>query len=336
MKQIKQISVMALAALALWLPPATAHTPVVPTPAELAKALGFTAAEITQIEAGEIVSKDLKEGSDKELAGVVAVFFKKPVTELVESVLQGKTLESDKRIQAFRGWNPDGSVEEAFAGLGLDASESDEANVFWRASTGEKLNLSTAEIAQFRKVGREPKALNAELQAMLRARYEAYRQSGLRGIAPYARGGSKTASPGNELALAIKEAMPVAHLDDYFQALLDYPANPLPDVRHRFYWFKQEVEGRPTFILAHRASHQTTNAALLTEEQFYVGHSYNANLVVGGGLQVQGGTLVFYVNRTFTDQVAGFASGLRHTIGRGQMLSEIATKLQRVREQLEK
>src|SRR5258705_5175991 len=107
MKQIKQISVMALAALALWQPRATAKTPAVPTPAELAKALGFTAAEITQIEAGEIVSKDLKEGSDKELAGVVAVFFKKPVGELVESALQGKTLESDKRIQAFRGWNPD-------------------------------------------------------------------------------------------------------------------------------------------------------------------------------------------------------------------------------------
>src|SRR5258708_22734638 len=41
--------------LALWQPRATAQTPVVPTPAELAKALGFTAAEITQIEAGEIV-----------------------------------------------------------------------------------------------------------------------------------------------------------------------------------------------------------------------------------------------------------------------------------------
>jgi len=335
MKHIKQITVIALAALALWQPRASAQTLAVPTPAELAKALGFTAAEIAQIEAGEIVSKDLKEGSEKELAGVVAVFFKKPVGELVESALQGKTLESDKRIQAFHGWAPDASADEVFAGLGLEASESDEAKAFRGASAGQKLNLSTSEIAQFRQVGREPKALDAQLQAMLRARYEAYRQSGLKGIVLYARGGGKTASPGNELALAIRETMPMARRQDYFQALLDYPANPLPAVEHRFYWFKQEVEGRPTFILAHRASRQSANAALLTEEQYYVGHSYNSNLVVAGGLQVQGGTLVFYINRTFTDQVTGFASGLRHTIGRGQMLSEVAAHLQQVRGQLE-
>ena len=136
--------------------------------------------------------------------------------------------------------------------------------------------------------------------------------------------------------MAINETKTAARRQDFFQALLNYPADPLPDMEHRFYWFKKTVEDRPTFILAHRAERRAANAALLTEEQFYVGHSYNANFIAGGCLEVQGGTLVFYVNRTFTDQVAGFGSGLKHGIGRGRMLSEVATNLKRIRDQLQK
>jgi hypothetical protein len=54
------------------------------------------------------------------------------------------------------------------------------------------------------------------------------------------------------------------------------------------------------------------------------------------GPTVQGGTLVFYMNRTVTDQVAGFASELRHSIGRKQMLSNVAATLKGVREQSSK
>lgn len=94
------------------------------------------------------------------------------------------------------------------------------------------------------------------------------------------------------------------------------------------------MENRPTFILSHRAERHAANAALLTEEQYYVGHSYNSNFIAGGALEVQGGTIVFYVNRTFTDQVAGWGSSLKHNIGRGQMLDAVVAKLQRARGQL--
>ena len=334
MKPCKTVVASALALFCLSLARVAAQP--LPATAELAKALGFTPAEIARIEAGEIVSKDLKEGSDKELAGVVAVLFKKPVAELAEIAVQGKLLETDKKIQAFGAWKPDEAVDKALASLKLDATESDEVEIFSRASTGDKLNLSAAEIEQFRKTKRDAGAVSAELRSMLKARYEAYRKSGLNGIAPYVRGGNKTAKPGEELALAIKETMTAAPRKDFFQALLDYPAKPLANVEHHFYWFKQEVEGRPTFILSHRTSRSSSNAAIMSEEQFYVGHSYNSNLIIGGGLEVKGGTLVFYVNRTFTDQVAGFASGMRHNIGRGRMLDEVATKLKRARDELKK
>jgi hypothetical protein len=123
--------------------------------------------------------------------------------------------------------------------------------------------------------------------------------------------------------------------DDFFQSLLDYPAKPVAGVENRFSWIKRQVENRPTFILAHRSSIENTNAALMVEEQFYVGHSYNANLMVAGALEVKGGSLIFYVNRTFTDQVAGFGSGLKHSVGRAQMLDQIADNLKRARAQFQ-
>ena len=170
---------------------------------------------------------------------------------------------------------------------------------------------------------------------MLKARYEAYRKKGLAGIAPYVRAGRDNSSPASELRLAITKTMSAAGRPNSFQALLTYPAEQLPDMEHRFYWFKQTVENRPTFILAHRAERHVANAALLTEIQYYVGHSYNSNFIAGGCLAVEGGTLVFYLNHTFTDQVAGFGSGLKHKIGRAQMLDDVTATLKRAREQLQ-
>jgi len=306
----------------------------IPTQGDVAKALGFSDSEIDQIKGGKIVSKDLAEGSDKELAGVVAAFFPQPLADLDEKALDGKFLESDPKMQV-RVWQPQDSADKQFAEFSLGANEGEEIRHFLKASKGGQLNLSAAEIERFRKLN-DASAVNVELQAMLKARYEAYRRDGLKGIAPYARGWNQTVSPGEELAQAINEALPGEHLPDYRKALLNYPGDPLPEMEQRFYLYKQQVEDRPTFILAYRTSARSTKTAVLTEEEYYVSHSYNCNFVIAAGFTVQGGTLVFYMNRTFTDQVAGLASGLKHGIGRSQMLSNVAAMLEGIREQSSK
>ena len=95
----------------------------------MAKALGFTDAEIGRIKGGKMIQKDLKKDSDKELVGVVAVFFNKPVANWVEAAMQGKMLETDKNTQAFRVWKPDASADEAFADVGLSATDTGEAKI---------------------------------------------------------------------------------------------------------------------------------------------------------------------------------------------------------------
>jgi hypothetical protein len=308
---------------------AAAQSPPPVSIGQVAKSLGFADAEIRQIESGAVISKSLNEGSDKELAGVVAVLVNKPVVELSDAALQGKMVENDKDIRAFHSWKATDSPDDAFADVGLAPDETAEARTFAKASPGDKLNLSSSEIAQFRNVHPTPDAVNVALRAVLKARYTAYLHGGLQGIAPYARGRGD-ASPATELAEAIRETMPATPRKDFLQALLEYPTDQPANVQHRFYWYKQTVENRPTFILAHVAERHSDTSAIVTEEQFYVGHSYNSNFIAAGGISVQGGTLVFYVNRTFTDQVAGFGSGLKHNIGRGQMLDDVTDKLKKL------
>jgi len=304
------------------------------TAEEVGKALGFSDLELGKIMSGDVISKRINEGSDRELAGVAAVFIRKPVGQVLDMTTQTKLLETDKTIQALRVWKLQDSADEVFANVGLGAEDTSEAKLFAKAAAGDKLNLSVSEIAQLEKVLATPAAVNIPLRNVLKARYLAYVQKGLKGIAPYARGHSKS-SPANELTLAIRETTPLSRRKDLFEALLNYPANQPSDVEHLFFWFRQTVEDRPTFILAHRAAHHTDDSALMTEVQFYVGHSYNANLIAAGAFSVDGGAVVFYINRTFTDQVAGFPSGTRHSIGRAQMLNEVTANLKRMREKLE-
>jgi hypothetical protein len=197
------------------------------------------------------------------------------------------------------------------------------------------LNLSSAEIDQFKKSGGDLAAVNSVLRSLLKVRYESYRREGLKGIAPYSREKNKTVSPGDELRQAATETMKTAQQQDLFRALLSYPANPLQGTEHRFYLFKQLLEGRPAFILEHRAGlRQGETAAIVTEEQFYVSHNYNANLITSYYVAGQGGTFIFCINRSFSDQLAGFGSSLKRAIGRRMMLSELAKGMQQLRDKL--
>lgn len=315
--------------------PIRAQIPEAQTAAEVAAKLGYDADQIKKIQKGEIVRNNLKEGAENELAGTVVAVFNLPVRDLADAALNARMLNPADPTAPFRGWSPEADADAAFEGLGFTPKESREVRRFLNPEPGDELNLSTAEISRFRHDAHDLESVNTTLRAILKERYEDYRQRGLGGTASYQRGEHEFSSPGEELRLAINETMTAARQQDFFQSLLSYPTNLLAGVQHRFYWFKQLVQDRPTFILAHRAEFRFDDkASLVTEEQYYVGHSYNANFIAGACLAVQDGTVVFYVNRSFTDQVAGFASGMKRSIGRKQMLSEVAANLKAIRDRL--
>jgi hypothetical protein len=70
--------------------------------------------------------------------------------------------------------------------------------------------------------------------------------------------------------------------------------------------------------------------------EFYVAHTYNSLQLVLVTFPVKEGTIVFYSNRTSTDQVAGVGGGMKRKIG-GQMLQkEVAKLFDTYRQDLEK
>src|SRR5262249_10879977 len=147
-------------------------------------------------------------------------------------------------------------------------------------------------------------------------RAAAYMERGLSGIAPYDRDGGKVADPAAELRGATSALTYLARVDpSLFEAFLNFPRGDAAGLESRFLWLKQRVQDRPAFILSHRVLAVRDGVAFAAERQFYVGRSYNSLQIVAGLVPCDGKTLVFYLNRTSTDQVAGFMSGTRHGIG---------------------
>jgi len=297
--------------------------------------LGFTTQEQEELRRGKIVSHDVKELSDKELAITMAVLVPAPLTELLDFVRSGKLLEMDRDILAH-GTLAVGATGEvdaaAFQDIGFTPSEAGEIRALLEIEPGTKLNLSQPEEQRFADLRRifqakacekDPSCADAVatvLRSELRERLDAYRERGLSGIAPYARAGGKQANPAEELRNATNAAQFVAR--DYpaiFDAFLNYPNGDQSGMESQLLWLKQTVQNRPTFILAHRVLWVRDGMALAAERQFYVGHSYNSLQILCGFIPTQGQTLVVYLNRTSTDQVAGFMSGTRHDMGRRMM-----------------
>jgi len=303
--------------------------------AVFAQTLGITTTDLQRIEQGAVISKRLKEGSDKELAGVVAIFFSEPLRAMYASLLAGEIIRIDPDVRLFQSWKPDQAADRLMAGLELTSNESGEARFFMQATPGLKMNLSRDEIQQFRQQHSLP-AVNAELGRMLEKRYGSYRQKGLQGIPAYAREDNATESAGAELELSIAETTSLAREPGYSVALLNFPAASAVRLEHRFFAYKEQVAGRPTFVLSHRAGVLHEQEALMTEQRYYVSHTYDCRFIAGHCFQVPGGTLLLYVNRTFTDQVAGIGTALKHSIGRDRMLADVASDLNHFRDQLQR
>jgi hypothetical protein len=91
----------------------------------------------------------------------------------------------------------------------------------------------------------------------------------------------------------------------------------------RYIWKKATIQDRPTFSLGHRIVTRSVDGYLVFYREFYVSQSYNSLQTGVAVFPIGDQTLVVYVNRTSTDQVAGFGSSMKHGIGRKMMVREM-------------
>ena len=314
-----------------------------PTMEEALELFGFEAGDRERLLEGEIVSHGFEELSDKELAVRMAVLLPTPMSDLLDFARSGRALEINQDVLAVGRLDGGSPGATAFADAKFTGSELSEVDALLKVRPGAKLNLSDAEMKRFAKLREQypakgcareaacSSAVMAEYRKILLDRLTAYREGGLDGIASYAREDGKRSDPAEELRTAtaamkvLSKRFPHVHA-----ALEEYPAGDQSGIEHDFLWVKRTVQDRPTFVLAHRLFHVKEGFALAVERHFFVGQSYNSLQIAAGLIPMGEKTIVFYLNRTSTDQVAGFMSGTRHNVGRKIMEKEIRKQFQEV------
>jgi hypothetical protein len=289
---------------------------------------------------GKILSPKINEASDIELAVRLVMYVKAPVAKVAELIRSNKLISQDPSVLSFKEIDANAGLPD-FKELAFTELQKDDAKHLLEAEPGSRFNLSADEIETLRSLKKSskdagkdaiPSIASEQYQKFLLKRYQAYRNGGLSAVAPYQRGDSKTSSPGQELQDATSQASILSqYFSSYSKAFANFPkANPA-DMINRFFIVNQRVENRPTFILVHRMAFYSPVGALMMERQYYVGHSYNSLQILSGCMPYKDGSLIFYANRTFTDQVAGFASGMRHNIGRDQMRDSVMKDFEKAR-----
>jgi hypothetical protein len=289
----------------------------------LLQQLGIQQQDVTNLNQGQIVFFNVAETTEKELAAGAAMYLPVVPSKIMRFIKNNGLISIDTAVTA-KGAIPPQATLAAFNGFSFQPGSNEAAN-FLAATPGSQFNLSTQEFQTIQAANSaQPGAASQLYQAILLQRWQAYRQNGLNGIAPYDRGDGTEANPGGELQTATQNNSVLAsYFPELYNAWLNYPSALPAGAEERFFWLNHQVQSRPTAILGHRAMLSTSNGEVILSRQFYAGHSYNSNQLTIACLPYLNGSLVFYANKTFTDQVAGFGSSFKHSIGDEQERSEM-------------
>lgn len=284
---------------------------------ELIQQLGISQQDLVSLEAGNIVSFNIAESNEKELAVGAVIYLPAPPSKILEFVKNGNMASVDSEVISQYAI-PTHATPNTFKGFSFESER--EAVNFLAGKPGSLFNLSTQELQTLQVIN--PAQINLASQAynkILWQRLHAYLKNGLRGIATYDRGAGKKTNPSKELlAATLNNKLLAHHFPELSKAWLNYPAAMPTGTDERFYLINRQVEGRPTAILMHRVILNIEAGGIILSRQFYVGHSYNSSQFTIGCLSYRNGSLLFYISRTFTDQITGFGSGLKRVVGRGQ------------------
>ena len=193
--------------------------------------LNLPADAAARLRHGEILHSDPQESSDRELGVGLTFLVQQPPAEVLKVFRTVVDLKADPHLSASVEIRGPGTHAD-FASLVLEPGGAAEADRYLAASPGDTLNLSAGEIQAFNALasaGGDPKPqVEEQLKRLLLARYQAYVERGLGGMAPYERR-SGSCEPSGELRRASEAAASEAvrllkqHAPALQQLLLSYP-----------------------------------------------------------------------------------------------------------------
>jgi hypothetical protein len=309
-----------------------------PSIREVLSLAGIPAHKISRLEEGEIITHNIQEATDKEIAMSVAMYLAVPPVKIVDYMRTVELFAIDADVTAY-GSIPNNANSSDFKRFAFSESQIDEAIDLLNMEDTDNFNLSSQEISSFLTLQNTLanadkntllKKVSQKYREILQQRWQAYRTSGLKGIAPYTRD-EGVVSPATELTISVETCKALSHyFPELFHGWMNFPVSLPLGAEEHFHWINRMVENRPTAILAHSVLQMTHYGAVILGRQFYVGHSYNSSHVCVGILPYREGTLVYYIESSSTDQVAGIAGGLRHVVGRAQLKEQMIKHMEKL------
>jgi len=303
---------------------------------DIYRVLGLDKSQLTELDKSQPIAYDLKEGSSNELAVGVIWYFPVPLEKVVEKLRIQDPDMLDIDVTAH-------GILTEHSGMGaLKAAifSKEEALNLLEAEPGDEFNLSSHEFEKLKAfrhtLKRTPQrtiedAAGEYFREILLQRHDAYRRGGINAISPYVRKHGTESKPSIELRQAVVES---DLLSLYFPYLLkdwlDYPKALPAGASEVFPWIEKYVEGRSAIILRHRITMDWNGGVLVLTREYYTPHSYNSSQWITGCLPYREGTVVFQQVRSFTDQVAGTGSTIKHLVGRELLQDKMVKSLERL------
>lgn len=303
--------------------------------------LGLDLNQITTLQEGEIVSFEVAEETQKELAVGLSMYLPVQPAQLVSFFKQSDFAEIDRDVMAYHKIVPNDS--NPFREFKFKLDQDVEARDLLGVKAGDRFNLSTEEIRGFAELRKQSanwneieliESVSEHYQRILMQRLQRYRELGLAGVTPYARKKNEV-KPADELRIAAASSKLLGIFSpDLYRFWINYPALLPSGTEENFSWLNRKVNNRPTAILSHRLLFSSDKGSLILTRQFFVGHTYNSSQFILGCLPFRKGSLVFYTHRISTDQVAGLGNRLKHSLGREKLRKQMINNLKGLRSEV--
>lgn len=303
--------------------------------------LGFSDADKRKLMNGDFVSRTLDSSNEHELVVAFAFHVKLSADKLYNEIKKKPLMTIDPSVINWSPITGNGSLED-FKKLNLNPNEERRARKYLNAKLGKDLNLNKNEIAFFNamKTSRNQSVVISVTEAVkkqLLARFQAYHQTGLSGISSYERTQQGISAKfflkdATETLSVLKSVMP-----SFYRVLLNYPENKPEGLEEEFTWTNYMVQGEPEFVLSHNLRMAGSNAFVNVQRQFYVSGGYDVGQSISALIPVDkgSGTIVFYVNRVFSNNFSGLGSSLRKSIGSEIMINRLKKLFRKARAEVE-
>jgi hypothetical protein len=308
--------------------------------AELLVYLGLDQTKRTQLESGDVVHNGLagREQLPEEIVAAGAMLLvKAPRAEaVVDAFLHTETFLRIHQVQRYQALR-EGSVElAAFNAMVLPDTKRLREIV---SAPARNLNLDNAEAEKLKALNPGANDLEKRVHTVLAeifaARINAYVRQGFSGVQPYVRANGEVVNPAVELRAAVRGLAFLADEFPGFVESLGAPATAVsPRLTRQYYWMERKVDSDNILALSAELRRRDAESAIGADVHFYASRDYNAMLTLIGAIPYGGDWMVFAINNTFTDQVLGFGSSVRRTIGRNLLAAELAKQLVETRRRL--